>query len=80
VVNLKGVKMNIHSTIYDKVKDQAIKMAESAKNGTYKGYTLTFDRYEWVYSITDKNGSELARINTKKLSTAKEWLKDYLEN
>lgn len=72
--------MNPHSTIYDKVKDQAIRMAESAKNGTYKGYTLTFDRYEWVYSVTDKNGDEVCRLNTKKLSTAKEWLKDHLEN
>ncbi len=72
--------MNPHSTIYDKLQDQAIQMAAKAKDGTYKGYTLTFDRAEWVYVVTDDMGSVLTRFNTKKLTTARQWLREYLEN
>lgn len=72
--------MNQYSTIYDKLQDQAIQMAANAKNGTYKGYTLTFDRAEWVYVVTDSMGETLTRFNTKKLTTARQWLKEYLEN
>lgn len=72
--------MNAYSTIYDKLQDQAIQMASKAKDGVYKGYTLTFDRAEWVYVVTDKDGYTVARFNTKNLTTARQWLKDYLEN
>lgn len=72
--------MNQYSTIYDKLQDQAIQMAANAKNGTYKGYTLTFDRAEWVYVVTDSMGETLTRFNTKKLTTTRQWLKEYLEN
>jgi hypothetical protein len=72
--------VNPHSTIYDKLQDQAIQMAAKAKDGTYKGYTLTFDRAEWVYVVTDDMGSVLTRFNTKKLTTARQWLREYLEN
>jgi hypothetical protein len=72
--------MNRYSTIYDKLQDQAIQMAANAKNGTYKNYTLTFDRAEWVYVVTDSAGEVLTRFNTKKLTTARQWLREYLEN
>lgn len=72
--------MNPYSTIYDKLQDQAIQMAAKAKDGTYKGYALTFDRAEWVYVVTDNAGDTIARFNTKKLTTARQWLREYLEN
>jgi len=76
----QGNIMNPHSTIYDKLQDQAIQMAAKAKDGTYKGYTLTFDRAEWVYVVTDKEGDTVARFNTKKLTNARQWLREHLEN
>jgi hypothetical protein len=68
---------------YDKIESQAATMAANAKNGTliHKGhkYTLTFTR-EWVYVVTDEAGEVLTRFNTKKLTTARQWLREYLEN
>ena len=72
--------MNPHSTIYDKLQDQAIQIAAKAKDGTYKGYTLTFDRAEWVYVVTDQEGAPGARVTTTTLTTARQWLREYLEN
>jgi hypothetical protein len=64
---------------YAKLKSQAALMAANAKNGTYKGYTLTFTP-EWVYEVTDKNGEVLTRFNTKKITVARQWLREYLAN
>jgi hypothetical protein len=65
---------------YSKLQSQAGKMAANAKNGAYKGYTLTFDPTEWVYVVTDINNEILTRFNTKKLTVARQWLREYLEN
>jgi hypothetical protein len=65
---------------YNKLQSQAGKMAANAKNGTYKGYMLTFDPTEWVYVVTDINNEILTRFNTKKLTVARQWLREYLEN
>ena len=65
---------------YDKLESQAVKMAADAKNGTYKGYTLTFDHAEWVYVVTDSAGEVVTRFNTKKLTIARQWLREYLAN
>jgi hypothetical protein len=35
---------------------------------------------EWVYVVTDEAGDVVTRFNTKKLSTARQWLREYLEN
>ena len=68
---------------YAKLQTQAARMAENAKNGTLKHggsiYTLTFTP-EWVYEVTDQTGEVLTRFNTKKLTVARQWLRDYLEN
>ena len=68
---------------YDKLASQAATMAANAKNGTltHKGhkYTLTFTS-EWVYVVTDAAGEVLARFNTKKITIARQWLREYLEN
>jgi len=65
---------------YSKLENLAVKMAANAKNGTYKGYTLTFDSNEWVYVVTDSTGETVTRFNTKKLTQARQWLREYLEN
>tara|TARA_R110000822_G_scaffold31413_5_gene90846 strand:+ start:911 stop:1117 length:207 start_codon:yes stop_codon:yes gene_type:complete len=65
---------------YAKLEQQAVKMAANAKSGTYKGYTLTFDHAEWVYIVTDEHGEVLTRFNTKKLTVARQWLREYLAN
>jgi hypothetical protein len=65
---------------YSKLENLAVKMAANAKNGTYKDYTLTFDSNEWVYVVTDSNGETVTRFNTKKLTQARQWLREYLAN
>ena len=65
---------------YSKLENQAIKRAANAKNGTYKGYTLTFDSNEWAYVVTDSAGEIVTRFNTKKLTQARQWLREYLAN
>jgi hypothetical protein len=68
---------------YDELESQAATMAANAKNGTltHRGhkYTMTFSP-GWVYEVTDQNGDVVTRFNTKKLSTARQWLREYLEN
>lgn len=68
---------------YDELESQAATMAASAKNGTltHRGhkYTMKFSP-EWVYVVTDEAGDVVTRFNTKKLSTARQWLREYLEN
>jgi hypothetical protein len=64
---------------YANLPSQAAAMAANAKNGTYKGYTLTFTP-EWVYEVTDSTGEVLTRFNTKKITVARQWLREYLEN
>lgn len=68
---------------YDKLESQAATMAANAKNGTltHRGhkYTLTFTP-EWLYEVTDQNGDMVTRLNTKKITVARQWLREYLEN
>ena len=67
----------------DKIYSQAQKMAEQAKPGILKHdgkiYTLVFNQKEWVYDVFE-DGFLLTRFNTKKVTQAKKWLKDYLNN
>jgi hypothetical protein len=68
---------------YDNLESQTATMAANAKNGTltHRGhkYTLTFSP-EWVYEVTDQNGDVVTRFNTKKITVARQWLREYLEN
>ena len=65
---------------YAKIEAQAVAMAANAKTGTLKlngqTYTLTFT-HEWVYEVTDEAGEVLTRFNTKKLTVARQWLRDW---
>lgn len=65
---------------YAKIESQAVAMAANAKNGTLKlnghTYTLTFTP-EWVYEVKDESGEVLTRFNTKKLTVARQWLREW---
>tara|TARA_R110000868_G_scaffold112398_2_gene302669 strand:+ start:139 stop:348 length:210 start_codon:yes stop_codon:yes gene_type:complete len=65
---------------YSKIEAQALTMANSAKNGTLKlngqTYTLTFTP-EWVYEVKDEQGETVTRFNTKKLTQARKWLREW---
>ena len=64
---------------YSKIESQSVAMAANAKNGTMKlngqTYTLTFTP-EWVYEVTDESGEVVTRFNTKKLTQARQCLKE----
>ena len=68
---------------YSNIYSQAQKTAMKAKPGILKlngkVYTFVFDQKHWVYQVCE-DGFEILRINTKKLSDAKKFLKDWLEN
>lgn len=68
---------------YSKIESAARKLAEQAKPGILrhsgKIYTLVFNQREWVYEVFE-DGFLLVRFNTKKVSQAKKWLREYLEN
>jgi hypothetical protein len=69
----------------NKCLDLARKQASNAKDGTLKfngtTYGFEFDRYQNVYIVTDLNTSEeITRLNTRKLTDARKWLKEYLSN
>ena len=62
--------------------NQARKMAERAKPHDMlklhgDTYTFVFDYQRWVYSVY-KNLIWFADYNTKKITTAKQWLRDYV--
>lgn len=64
-----------------RIESQARKMAEQAKPGILKHggkiYTLVFNQKEWVYDVYE-DGFFLIKFNTKKITQAKKWLKEYL--
>ncbi len=66
----------------DKILKDVSKLHASAKSGSLKfqdnKYDLIFDGH--VYEVTNKDGEQVTRFNTRKLSVAKKWLKEYLMN
>ena len=72
------------SIISEALINQSAKLATSAKDGTLKldgrTYALTFDHAQWVYIVTDQSGEVVARFNTKKLTQARQWLRDWFAN
>ncbi len=53
---------------------------ESVMN--YKGnrYNFEFDRYHGTYSVTNNHGEHIGNYNTRKILTAKKWVREYLDN
>ena len=72
------------SIISEALTKQSAKLATNAKDGTLKldgqTYTLTFDHSQWVYIVTDEAGETVARFNTKKLTQARQWLREWFAN
>ena len=69
---------------YDKMLKQAAKAAKAAKNGTMKfngvQYIFTFDRKFGTYTVTNKAGAVITYLNTRKITVAKKWLQEFLQN
>ena len=67
----------------DKILSLAMKQASKAKPGHMiidgKLYTFCFDQNEWVYKVYE-NGFFLMNVNTKTLSSAKNFLKNWFKN
>ena len=65
------------------ILSQAHKIAMKAKPGMLKingkTYTFVFDQTRWVYSVYE-DLFFLMDYNTKQLSVAKKWLREYLSN
>ena len=68
---------------YSNLQSQSERLAANAKNGALKvngqTYTFTFTS-EWIYEVRDESGEVLTRFNTKKLTQARAWLREYLAN
>ena len=66
-----------------KILNAVTKLHNNAKDGKCKindnVYTLTFNRYYGQYDVTGE-GIEYLRYNTRKITQAKQWLKEYLSN
>jgi hypothetical protein len=66
-----------------KIENAARAMAASAVQGSTVKidgavYTLAFDMSRWVYDVTDAKGRHVVTFNTKKVTVAKRWLREYL--
>jgi len=70
---------------YHKMLDKVTKLHDSAKDGSLKvngiKYDFKFNRREGVYTIIDTTTNETeTRLNTRKLTQAKKWFKEYMSN
>lgn len=66
---------------YAKIQARADAMHRNAKSGTLKlngqTFTLTFDAYQGGYNVTNDAGERVVRFNTRKLTVARQWLREY---
>jgi len=64
------------------LEDVARTTAARAKDGTLKVddvvYTFTFDQSRWVYEVTDPSGALVVTFNTKRVTVARRYLREYL--
>jgi hypothetical protein len=75
---------------YSRIQARADALHANAKSGTLKlngqTYALTFEPREGVYvttsggSSTDADGYPLPRFNTRKLTVARQWLREHFAN
>lgn len=69
--------------MYKGIEEKARMLAAKAKPGILKVndkvYTFEFCQREYVYKVYE-DGFQLVNFNCKSLSTAKKYLKDWLEN
>ena len=67
------------------IQDKANKLHRTAKSGMYRfngiNYNIKFDHYQGSYSVADaETGEHIANFNTRKITEAKKWLRDWLLN
>ena len=66
---------------YAKIQARADAMHRNAKSGTLKlngqTFTLTFDAYQGVYNVTNDAGERVVWFNTRKLTIARQRLREY---
>jgi hypothetical protein len=74
-------KENIMRGVEDKVRKlhQNASKEGSVKHGKDK-YILKFDGSNYKVYLNDKEFTDYTNINTRKISVAKQWLLDYLNN
>ena len=69
--------------IYQGLRGKAQRQHDNARDGVlkYEGdiYTFTFNHYEGIYIVTDQSGVEITRYNTRKITVAKKWFREYME-
>jgi hypothetical protein len=69
---------------WSKIESDARRLHETAKDGTAEiggvVWTLKFDRYHGVYECTAPGIDDAPRFNTRKITVAKKWLREYLAN
>lgn len=71
MLNIKAIEKQV-SKLHANAKDGSVKI-----NGIV--YCLDFDQSQGVYIVTEGD-SEITRFNTRKVTVAKQWLKEYLSN
>lgn len=68
----------------DKLLNQVEKLYANAKDGSLKindeSYSFTFDSYQGIYTVSDSSGNVITRFNTRKITQARKWLREYLAN
>ena len=66
---------------YSKIEQQAANLHSNAKNGTlkYNGIIYNFIFSNGVYEVHGQDGIE-TRLNTRKLTVARKWFKDWMES
>ena len=69
---------------YDKILKQTEKNHAAAKNGKtiFNGekYFFTFNRRFGTYTVTNEDGVVITYLNTRKITVAKKWLREFLQN
>lgn len=66
---------------YAKIQKRANALHANAKSGTLKlngvTYSLTFNAIQGVYDVTNAEGECVVRFNTRKLTIARQWLREH---
>lgn len=69
---------------FNKAQQQANKLHANAKDGTLKlndnVYSFEFDRAQGHYIVRDSGDNVVMNLNTRKLTVARQWLKEHFAN
>lgn len=69
---------------FNKAQQQANKLHANAKDGTLKlngdTYSFEFNRAQGHYIVRDSGDNVVMNLNTRKLTVARQWLKEHFAN